>query len=200
MQLLEITTVPAKYELEIEHARLEMRQDFQPSADVTQEYARLHLKTQPAELHIDTYEARKSLGFASAKDIIYNGARKGAQSIQDKTRQYVEQGKQMAQIEKGIHVTDIVKREQSSKLNPPLQTVFLPSASAEISYQEGSLHTSFDEGELEYNWDIMKNVMNYVPGSVRMKILEYPRVEIKYVGSPLYIPPSSDPNYVEPEE
>ena len=39
--------------------------------------------------------------------------------------------------------------------------------------------------------------MNYIPGKFSIEILQYPKVSVEWLGSPTYVPPSADPNYVE---
>lgn len=41
---------------------------------------------------------------------------------------------------------------------------------------------------------------SFTPPALELKVIERPRVIIKYVGGPLYIPKSSDPDYVPPKE
>lgn len=41
---------------------------------------------------------------------------------------------------------------------------------------------------------------SFMPPDLEIKIVEHPKVIIKYVGGPIYIPKSADPNYVEPEQ
>ena len=35
----------------------------------------------------------------------------------------------------------------------------------------------------------------FVPGDIEFKVTQQPDVVIKYIGGPLYVPPSADPNY-----
>jgi hypothetical protein len=41
---------------------------------------------------------------------------------------------------------------------------------------------------------------SFLPPDLELKVVEMPKVIIKYVGGPLYIPRSADPNYIPPEE
>ena len=41
---------------------------------------------------------------------------------------------------------------------------------------------------------------SFMPPVLELKVVELPRVIIKYVGGPIYIPKSSDPDYVPPKE
>lgn len=45
-------------------------------------------------------------------------------------------------------------------------------------------------------FDTHKSELEFIPGSFEIIIKEYPKVVVEYVGSPIYVPPSSDPDYV----
>ncbi len=53
---------------------------------------------------------------------------------------------------------------------------------------------------IEFNWIREEKIMKGTPGSIERIITQYPGINITYLGGPIYVPPSSDPNYVEPEE
>lgn len=196
MQLLHITTTPMKYELEVEHARLEYQQNFIPRANVRTTPQEMKLDSQRASLRLDTYEARKSLGYAQVGDRIRQAAERGKNQISQFTRNSVETGEELAKIEEGVTIAQLVRQRMLEQ--PQSYTMFLPSSGPEISYQPGFLTTEWQPGDLNYDWQIQKPPVTYIPGSVRMKILEYAKVEIEYVGKPIYCPPSSAPDYEEP--
>ncbi|MCL1848380.1 MAG: DUF6470 family protein [Clostridiales bacterium] len=198
-QLLQITTKPIEYELKIERARLEYSQDFLPKAKVNTEPAKLEVKTQNAKVVMNTYEARKSLGQASSADNARTQSDKGKESIGKTTRMYVDIGNEMTRIDEGITIADIFAQKVMGD-QPVLYTAFLPSTGAQITWIPYDVDTRFTDGGVSYDWEIMRNIMNYVPGSVRMTILQLPTVEVEYIGDHMYFPPSADPDYVGPEE
>ena len=70
--------------------------------------------------------------------------------------------------------------------------------------------SSFEFQSMQLNFDLSQ-IQNATPGSgntgriftppdFELEILERPKVVIKYVGGPLYIPRSADPNYEAPEK
>jgi len=196
VQLLQITTTPIKYELEIENSKLEYKQDFIPSADVTTKPAKLNVdKIQNVAVNIDTYEARKSLGMQNVADLIKQNAQKSKDHILEQTREYVEIGQQMSNIQDGVSVAEIFKSRMLEQ--PELYTAFLPSGGANLTWSPAKLDMSYDAGSMQYNWQINSNELSYIPGSIRMKISEYPSIEIEYLGGPMYVPPSASPNYEE---
>ena len=197
-QLLRISTTPAKYELEIERARLELDQDFIPSAKFSFEMPKLDVKTRNAQVTVNTYEARKSLGYNNSTDWFRLNADNGRDSISKTTRAYVEIGNDMTRINEGVTIADIFAQKVLGE-QPVLYQAFLPSTGAEISWIPFEIREQFDPGEVSFDWEEMRNIMNYVPGSIRMIMLQQPSVEIEYVGSQMYFPPSADPEYTGPE-
>jgi hypothetical protein len=193
MQLLKISTIPMKYELEVESAKLEYKQDVNPSCDITTLPSQLEIRSKNAEIHIDTYEARKSLGLLNIDDCIKQYAAKGKEHISKQTREYVQIGEAMADIQNGTDIGDIVRQKMLEQ--PELYTTFLPSAPAELSFVPAKLDISYNSGDVNLDWQIKDSPISYKPGSVHMKIVQYARIEIQYLGGPMYVPPSADPDF-----
>ncbi|MDR0469255.1 MAG: DUF6470 family protein [Peptococcaceae bacterium] len=196
-QLLNISTTPVKYELEVERARLEFNQDFIPSYKATNKPSKLQLQSKNAEIKLNTYQARRSLGFNNPGDFKKIYADMGKDSIRKITREYVDIGNDMSRINEGVTIADIYAQKMLSVY--VMYQAFIPNTGAEISWEPYQLQMGFTEGELHNEWQVLRDVMNYVPGSVRMTILQQPKVNIEYMGNPMYIPPSADPDYVDPE-
>ena len=193
-QVINISTVPAEYKLEIERAKLEYDQNFKPEVKFKIEPPKLDIKSSNARSTMSTYEARKSWGYMSTMDKTKLQAAKGMKHISDTTRTYVEIGNDMTRINEGVTIADIFAQKYLGE-SPVLYTAFLPEGGVEISWIPHKIATTFSEGNVSFDWEAMRNVMNFVPGSVRMVILEHPRIEIEYVGRAMYFPPSSDPDH-----
>jgi len=198
MQLLKISTTPMKYELEVESAKLEYKQEVNPSCDITTTPSQLEIRSQNAEIHIDTYEARKSLGLLNIDDSIQQYAAKGKEHISKQTQEYVQFGEAMANIQDGTDIGDIVRQKMLEQ--PELYTTFLPSAPAELSYVPAELDINYKTSDVNLDWQIKDSSISYKPGSVHMKIVEYARIDIQYLGGPMYVPPSADPDYEKETE
>ncbi len=194
--LLEITVVPAKYELEISRARLEYEQNLQPRANVQTTYAQVQMKSEAAAVRIDTYEARRSLGIERSGDFMRRQGQRGHDLILQGMGQAVVDGNRKADIHEGVTIAQLAMQKMMEQ--PETFTFFLPSGGADISWQPHSLDIEVMPGEINYDWQTEGNVLNYVPGSVRLKMLQYPSVNIQYMGGPMYIPKSADPNYQPP--
>jgi len=197
MQLLKITTTPMKYELEIEPSRLEYVNDYIPSADVSRDPSELKIETENTSVRIDTYEARKSLGLLNSADQMRQRAETARTAVSQKTREHVEIGAQMAKIEDGVTIPQIMRQKMQQTLQRSSVTVFIPSTGADLTWDPPRIDVEYTKGELNYDWNELQSSMRYIPGSVRIKIVEYASINVEYLGGPMYVPPSADPNQEE---
>lgn len=195
LQLIEITTIPTRYELQIENAKLEGTHEYLPLANVSHEPSSLRINTEDGLMRLDTYECRKSIGFSTITDKFKSWAEAGKRAISKKITEDVAFGKQMAATDQGLTIHDIMNQKLLDQTS--LVTTFLPSSPPMMQYESGNVKLSYNPGSLSYDFGEIQSSMNYIPGSVRMKILERGHVDIQYVGSPNYVPPSSSPTYEE---
>jgi hypothetical protein len=73
--------------------------------------------------------------------------------------------------------------------------------SSSSSYGFESMQINFDMRQLQGGLPNTDNIdTSFLPPDLELKVVEMPKVIIKYVGGPLYIPRSADPSYVPPEE
>jgi len=191
-QLIKITTTPPKYELEIEPARLEYVNDHIPSAEVSRTPSELRIKTENTSVRIDTYEARKSLGHLNTADMFRRRAELCKEHFQQKVREYVEEGAEMARIEDGVTIPEIIRQKFNTM--PTSVTVFIPKTGADLTWEPPKLDIEYIPSHIRYDWDKPESYLRYIPGSVKLKIIERGKVEVEYLGTPMYIPPSADPN------
>lgn len=191
--LLEITSVPMKYELSVERARLE----------VNQEHIRAEIKTTPAKLEIhqeiskmrqDSFEFRKGLGLKTVRTANDEAAQRGVQDASRATAQYADVGNQLLHIEKGANIPDTVWSQYFQRATEG-NLVFVPLSPIDISWSQGGAELNYSPAAVNMDWNRPKADLKFVPGSISMNILQYPKLEIKYLGGPIYVPPSSDPNY-----
>ena len=197
-QLLQISSKPVEYKLEVERARLELDSEFKPGVKFKIEPAKLGIKTQNTRVRLNTYEARKSWGNMGTWDKTKVMAEKGMESIQKTTKDYVNIGNDLTRINEGVTVADIYAQRFLGE-QPITYMAFLPEGGADIQWIPHQIATNFSMPEVSFDWDNMfedmRNMMNYVPGSVRMVILERPQLEIEYIGGIMYFPPSADPDF-----
>ena len=191
MQLLKITTVPVKLKFNVEMAKLEVNQESSEFKQKTTN-ARIRMNREDIKLYIDSYPARKSMGLLKFKDFAKKAAQKGKEAIVQAMSQYAELGNKLAQAHKGVTVAQAAY-ESPIKV-PSADAAYQPDRSNTI-LERAQLETDYEPAHLEMNWTLAKAQLNYVPGKFEVEIEQYPDVQIEYLGSPSYVPPSADPNY-----
>ena len=83
---------------------------------------------------------------------------------------------------------------------------YIPRTSGNSDYENSvyeieSMHINFDISQLPGGMPTVDNLdTNFLPPDLELKVVEWPKVIVKYVGGPLYIPKSADPNYIPPDE
>lgn len=83
--------------------------------------------------------------------------------------------------------------------NVPSLANSVSKASKYNSRPMSKLTFEYTPEDINFNWIREEKIVEFTPGKVDFYITQYPEVLIDYLGGPIYCPPSSDPNYVEPE-
>lgn len=192
--LIEMTTVPIELEFKITKPHME-----QVSSTVDMEISRdqggLNIKSSPIRLNVDTFEARNSLCPTLARSI-QQSAEAGQQAAYEATATYAQQGQLLLNARIGEElITKFASDAQNKdvKLNVGIQ--FLPKTGAEISWDKGEMQISYAMDKLNFDWHIENGDYNFIPGDIEVSVAQRPDVIIKYIGGPIYVPPSSSPNY-----
>lgn len=200
MQLIKIVNVPIEYKMQIEHARLEMQDVAKaPSADVNTQNPQLKMRHTDIKMRQDSSAMFDSIGLKSPSSFMRSVAQKANADAQQNIAQIVTDGNIMAQ--KDATINDVVANHLfADSENPQTVTTYLPTTGPAISWQPNSLSVDYQPGTVTFDWNVLQGTMKYIPGDVKMEILQYPSVEIEYIGGPTYVPPSADPNYVAPAD
>ena len=196
--LLHITTIPIQIEIKVTNAKYEYPEDRQPKVNITSTNGKFVMKAEPLKLNIDTYEARKSLGegHMTDGDILKQKASEGFSIAFQGTARVASDGNSLA---RGMTASEIAI--QNARAGATVETVmeFLPKTGADITFDAGKLNIEYQMGDQEFDWDVKPQLpMEFIPGSVELIVRDRPRVEIEYLGEPLYVPPSANPNYKPP--
>ena len=195
MQLINITSTPIDYKINIEPARLEMKQADNASHRMNVDPSRLSIRSRNIQVRLDFTEMQASLNLRNPGDFARYYGSKGNQTAYENIGERVQFGNQIAQIQDGVSISQVV--QQKALQQPTTYTTFIPSAGVDMSWQPAELNLDYQPTEMNFDWQVQKNVLEYVPGKYQMDILQYPKIEIEYLGTPSYVPPSSDPNYEE---
>ncbi len=192
--LIEIKTVPIEIEMKVSHAKLEY---IRGTADleISRNEGGLDIKSRPIKLNIDTFEARNSVVPTAMRSIEQYG-QKGQQASYTATATYAQHGQMLLNAKIGEDVLGKFAAEAATKdLKPNVGLEFLPSVPPEITWDPGEMNIRYEMDKLNFDWRVNQPKFEFTPGDIELSVTQQPDVIIKYVGGPLYVPPSSDPNY-----
>ncbi len=197
--LLQITTIPIKIEIKVTNAKFEHSEEYtQPKVNIKSTNGGYVMQAEPLKLNIDTYQARKSLGYGNMTDgdMLAQKAQEGWSIAFQGTAKVASEGDQLA---RGASPSEIAL--SNARAGATVQTImeFLPKEGADITFDAGTLNIEYQMGEQDIDWDVHpESPLEFIPGSVEFIVRDRPRVEIEYVGDPIYVPPSANPNYEPP--
>ena len=192
--LIEITTVPIEIEMKVTDAKLEYARGT-ADLEISRNDGGLHIKSRPIRLNVDTFEARNSLAPTAAR-AISEAADRGTQASYEATAAYARQGKLLLSAKVGEDmIAQIAAQAQSQNIQTNVGIEFLPTAGAELNWDPGDMQIRFEMDKLNFDWRMNHPSFEFTPGDIQISVTQMPDVQIKYVGGPLYVPPSADPNY-----
>lgn len=197
--LLQITTIPIQIEIKVTNAKFEHSDEYtQPQVNIKTRNGNFVMEAEPLKLNIDTYEARKSLGFGHMTDgdMLKQKAQEGFSIAFQGTAKIASEGDQLA---RGMKASEIAL--SNARAGATVQTImeFLPKEGADITFDAGKLNIEYQMGTQDIDWDVHPDSpLEFIPGSVEFIVHDMPRVEIEYIGDPIYVPPSANPNYEPP--
>ena len=191
--LIEITTVPIQIEMKTTHAKLEYARGT-AEMEVTRDKGGLQIKSRPIRVNIDTFEARNSITPTLARSIEQN-AQKGQQAAYTATATFAQEGKLMMETKLGEEVITKLAKDAYKDNIRDVAMDFLPSVGPEITWDVGEMNIRYEMDKLNFDWKIGGGSFEFTPGDIEFTVTQRPEVLIKYVGGPIYVPPSTDPNY-----
>lgn len=192
--LIEIKTVPIEIEMKVSHAKLEYTRGT-ADLEISRNDGGLSIKSRPIKLNIDTFEARNSV-VPTAMRSQQQAAQKGQEASYTATATYAQHGQMLLNAKIGEElITKFAEEAAMKDYKPNVGLDFLPSVPPEISWDPGEMQIRYEMDKLNFDWRVDRPQFEFIPGDIELSVTQQPDVIIKYVGGPLYVPPSSDPNY-----
>ena len=193
-RLIEITTVPIQIEMKTTNAKLEYARAT-AEMEISREKNGLKIKSRPIKVNIDTFEARNSLSPTLARYLEQN-AERGKQAAYEATATYANQGQLLLETRIGEElVTKFAQDAMMKDVKTNVGIDFLPDPGPEVTWDPGEMHIRYEMDKLNFDWKMGEGSFEFTPGDIEFTVTQRPDVVIKYVGGPIYVPPSSDPNY-----
>ena len=195
MPLIEIQSVPIEIEMKVSHARLEYTHAT-ADLEISRSGNGLSIKSRPIRLNIDTFESRNSVMPSSVPRNITQNAQRGQQAAYQATATYAQQGQLLLKAQVGEElVTQFAADAMNKNVKTNVGIDFIPSVGPELSWDPGEMNIRYEMDKLNFDWRLSKGEFEFIPGDIEISVTQRPDVIIKYIGGPLYVPPSSDPNY-----
>ena len=192
-QLIKITSVPIQYELKINNARLEYSRS-RAELEISRNDGGLSIKSRPVKLNLDSTEARNSVVPTTARSVAQT-AQAGKEAAYSATAQMAQEGHLLLNAKIGEDVIGQIMQQRTAAPTGEFQLGFTPSAPVDISYEAADLTINYEMDKLNFDLKIANGNFEFIPGNIEMSITQRPEVRIEYVGGPIYVPPSADPNY-----
>ena len=190
--LIEITTVPIQIEMKTTNAKLEYARGT-VEMEIKRDKGGLEIKSKPIRVNIDTFEARNSVTPTAVRSI-EQSAQKGRQTAYQATATYAKQGKLMMETKLGEEV--ITQFAKSAMIDTRQEALgFIPETGPEITWDAGEMNIRYEMDKLNFDWKFGQGDFEFTPGDIEFTVTQRPEVVIKYIGGPIYVPPSADPNY-----
>lgn len=196
-RLIEIKTVPIELEMKVNHAQLDYKRST-VDLEISRNQGGLQIRSKPIKVNIDTFEARNSVS-PTAMRSIEQAAQRGQQKVYDTTATYARRGDLLLEAKIGEQLISQFAME-SQQVNTDFAMKWLPTTGPDISWDGGELNIRYEMDKLNFDWRMDQGNVEFIPGNIEFTVTQQPDVIIKYIGGPLYVPPSADPDYVPLDE
>ena len=154
----------------------------------------LSIKSRPVKLHLDASEARNSVVPTTTRSVAQT-AQKGKEAAYSATAQLAQEGQLLVKADIGQDVIGQIMQQRTAPATGEFQLGFTPSAPVDINYEAADLTINYEMDKLNFDLKVANGNFEFIPGNIEMSITQHPDVVIEYIGGPLYVPPSADPNY-----
>ena len=180
--LIQITTIPIAYEVRTEKARYERHEGTAQLEISGSQNGKMQIKSQAIKLNLDTYEPGNA-AFRTALGAGENG------TISPVTYQATVSMDQDGKL--------LLKGELNDNLNNAKIAKASSSAGSPQANQtnQADLTIWYQMDRMNFDMKVANGNFEFIPGNINIEITQYPDVQIEYVGGPIYVPPSADPNY-----
>lgn len=193
--LIEITTVPIEIKMNIRHASLEYSRGTAEMEISRSDEGGLDIKSHPIRLQLDSYEARNSV-VPTATRSISQAAQAGRQAAYEATATYAQQGQILLNAKVGQDVIgQFAEESQEKDVKTNVGLDFIPKTGVDVDWEDGSMEIRYKMDKLNFDWKIDSGKFKFTPGDIEISVEQQPDVIIRYMGGPIYVPPSANPNY-----
>lgn len=193
--LIQITSVPIMIEMKTTMASIQRKSQTVDLNISRSQGGGLKIESSPIKVSIDTFEARNSIA-PTTKRSIEQTAQKGINAAYEATARMAKEGQMFlnAKLSGGKGLDQVIAQNAAPK-EREFTYARIPSAPPEISWSDPDISIQYDLEKLNFDWRITKGDFEFIPGSIEFNVTQRPEVIIEYIGGPIYVPASADPNF-----
>ncbi len=200
--LIEIKSVPIEIRMKTTNASLEYTRGT-AEMEISRSDKGLDIKSRPIKLQLDTFEPRTT-GNVAPRNVqapqtaqplqpvqqAPQGAQPERQATYEATSAYSDQGQIMLNARIGQEIlpdNNAAQQEQAAETET--------RNGVNYEWEDGQMEIRYEMDKLNFDWKIDKGEFEFTPGDIEVIVEQQPSVTIKYLGGPIYVPRSADPNY-----
>lgn len=191
--LIKITTVPIEYELKINSARVE-RKSSNATIDISRQRGGLQIQSQPIKVNIDTFEASNSVVPTAARSI-EQAAQRGKVAAYEGSARFTSEGKLLMDAKLDGNALNQIFANRSQLPSGEFKLGFTPAVGPDITWSEPNISIQYEMDKLNFEFKLTNGDFEFIPGNIEMNIIQWPDIIIEYIGKPIYVPASADPDY-----
>lgn len=165
-----IQNTSGRLELRADHSRISMQS--QPP--------QLQIESSRAELHIDQSQCFADKGLKGLSSFLADCVSRGKQAAQECAARYTSEGYELAAIEKGGRIENVVGRTMDEDFSFQMDTV--PKQPPEINWDVTPPRISFRPQEYQTSASFPSLDINYQSGRVQIYMEQKGSVQIDFVG------------------
>lgn len=200
--LIEIKSIPIEIRMKTTNASLEYTRGT-AEMEISRSDKGLDIKSRPIKLQLDTFER----GTSSVAPITTQGLtqvpRSELQASYEATSAYSDQGQIMLNARFGQNLMQQAAQQQQpsdSMMPPPEEDTLdpetgMPETGLAFEWKDGQMEIRYEMDKMSFDWKIDRGSFEFTPGDIELIVEQQPSVTIKYMGGPIYVPRSADPNY-----
>lgn len=195
--LIEIKSIPIEIRMKTTNASLEYTRGT-AEMEISRSDRGLDIKSRPIKLQLDTFEPRSAVMPTTAQGVTA-APQTDRQAAYEATSAYSDQGQIMLNARFGQGL--IAAREDTAKLaneQGPVaeaQEAVALDSGLDFEWEDGQMEIRYEMDKMNFDWKIDKGEFEFTPGDIELIVEQQPSVVIKYMGGPIYVPRSADPNY-----
>lgn len=207
--LIEIKSVPIEIRMKTTNASLEYTRGTAEMEISRAESGGLDIKSRPIKLNLDTFEPRGGNAMPNAAQNVpqatqpvqagqmMQAGQTEFQTAYEATSAYSDQGQIMLSARFGQELA----RQSSQSAQPSDESMMPdieslgPDTGLAFEWEDGQMEIRYEMDKMSFDWKIDKGEFKFTPGDIELIVEQQPNVVIKYMGGPIYVPPSADPNY-----